>query len=70
MTLLDLLTIIDASESTELIQICEPDGDWEDFCTFHAWSELLKPFHQMKIVTMAAISEDVFRVQLEGEKDA
>lgn len=71
MTLLDLLKIIDTSESGEMIQIC--GMDWEDYDTFHTWSNLLKPFHHLKIKTLAAISEDVFRVDLDmegGELDA
>lgn len=66
MRLIDLLTAIGADvESDEKIQICHPGRNWEDYDTFNAGSELLKPFYDLKVKSLSAINTDVIRVDLD-----
>ena len=71
MTLVELLDAI-GDYSNELIQICDKDT-WDNYDTFHLYSPLLKPFYNLKVISIGAIKEDVFRVDLdfsemEGDK--
>lgn len=65
MKLIDLLTAIGADvERDEMIQICHPGRNWEDYDEFNAGSRLLKPFYELEIESLSAINTDVFRVEL------
>lgn len=52
------------AESDEKIQVCRPDGNWEDYDTFNAGSKLLKPFYNLEVSCLSAIETDVIRVDL------
>lgn len=65
MRLIDLLDTIDAEESEQYIQVCRSGEDWENYDTIIAYSPLLKPFYNLKIKSLSAIREDVFRVDLD-----
>lgn len=65
MKFIDLIAAIDADPESDIkIQICHPGRSWEDYDTFNAGSKLLKPFHDLKVKYLAAISTDVIRVDL------
>lgn len=66
MKLIELLEAIgfDNVESDEKIQILHSGENWNDYDTFNAGSKLLKPFHDLKVKSLAAISTDVIRVDL------
>ena len=65
MKLIDLIAAIGGDpESEDKIQICHPGRSWEDYDTFNAGSKLLKPFYDLKVKSLAAISTDVIRVDL------
>lgn len=65
MKLIELLTAIGVSDdSCEEIQICQPDGDWENYDTFNAGSGLLRPFYNLRVKCLSAIETDVIRVDL------
>lgn len=59
-----LITICVSDDSCEKIQICQPTGDWENYDTFNAGSELLKPFYDLEVKCLSAIETDVIRVDL------
>ena len=61
--LFDLLMMIDPNfENQYIIQICNPEEDWESFQSFRNSSRLLEPFYDMRIEGIDAISEGVFRI--------
>lgn len=69
MRLIELLTAIGADiESDEEIQICHPGRSWENYDTFNAGSELLKPFYNLPIKCLSAIKANVIRVDLDFYK--
>lgn len=69
MRLIDLLTTIGADvESSEKIQVCHTGRDWEDYDTFNAGSEFLKPFYDLKVKSLSAINTDVIRVELDFDE--
>lgn len=69
MRLIDLLAAIGGDpESGDKIQICHPGRSWEDYDTFNAGSELLKPFYDLEISCLSAIETDVVRVDLAFDK--
>ena len=69
MKLIDLLAAIGADvESNEKIQICHPGRNWENYDTFNAGSELLKPFYELKVKSLSAINTDLIRVDLNFDK--
>lgn len=73
MTLRELLRVI-GDYGDEMIQLCNGD-EWNEYDTFHADSLLLKPFYNLRVIAIAAIKENVFRVDLdldglESEEDA
>ena len=69
MKLIDLLVAIGADvESNEKIQICHPGRNWENYDTFNAGSELLKPFYELKVKSLSAINTDLIRVDLNFDK--
>lgn len=83
MKLIELLEAIDFDnvESGIKVQICHPrrsledyDTSWDDYDTFNAGSEFLKPFYDLRVESLSAINTDVIRVDLdfnekEGEVD-
>ena len=70
MKLIDLLEVIDCyPESKDKIQICHPGRSWDDYDTFNAGSELLKPFYGLEISCLSAIETDVVRVVLAFDKE-
>jgi len=66
MTLNEFLDVIDCGRDSEIerIQICKPDGNWDDVDEVLTSSCLLVPFGDLKIEEIGAIKEDVFRVSL------
>lgn len=66
MKLIELLEAIgfDNVESDEKIQILHPGENWRSYDGFNAGSKLLKPFYDLKVKSLAAISTDVIRVGL------
>ncbi len=65
MKLIDLLKAIGMDiEKCEMIQICHPGRNWEDYDEFNAGSELLKPFYDLEVNCLSAIETDVIRVDL------
>ena len=70
MKLIDLLEAIGCDhESEDKIQICNPGRNWDDYDTFNAGSELLKPFYDLEISCLSAIETDVVRVDLAFDKE-
>ena len=70
MKLIDLLAAIGSDpESKDKIQICHPGRNWDDYDTFNAGSELLKPFYDLEISCLSAIETDVVRVDLAFDKE-
>ena len=70
MKLIDLLEAIGCDpESKVKIQICNPGRSWDDYDTFNAGSELLKPFYDLEISCLSAIETDVVRVDLAFDKE-
>ena len=70
MKLIDLLEAIGCyPESENKIQICNPGRSWDDYDTFNAGSELLKPFYDLEISCLWAIETDVVRVDLAFDKE-
>lgn len=70
MRLIDLLETIGADvEGDEKIQICHPDGNWEDYDEFNAGSKLLKPFYDLRVKCLSAIEANVVRVDLAFDKE-
>ena len=71
MKLIDLLETIWGTEwsydSSERIQICEPNMYWDNFSEFHVGSQLLKPFADFEVDYIGAIAENVIRVALYNE---
>ena len=71
MKLIDLLEAIGEGyysfDTAEIIQICEPNMDWDNFSEFHVGSQLLKPFADFKVDCIGAIAENVIRVALYNE---
>ena len=66
MKLIELVAVMGAdAESDEKIQVCRPDGNWEDYDTFNAGSGLLKPFYNLRVKCLSAIETDVIRVDLD-----
>lgn len=63
MTLFELLVLIGEYED-EKIQISSED-DWETYDEFCVGSILLKPFYDLKIISIAAIEHNIFRVDLD-----
>lgn len=69
MKLIELVAAIGAdAKSDEKIQICWPEGNWEDYDTFNAGSGLLKPFYDLRVKCLSAIETDVIRVDLNFDK--
>lgn len=69
MKLIDLLKAIGMDiEKCEMIQICHPGRNWEDYDEFNAGSELLKPFYDLKVKSLSAINTDVIRVELDFDE--
>lgn len=69
MKLIELVAAMGAdAESDEKIQICRPDGNWEDYDTFNAGSKLLKPFYDLEVSCLSAIETDVIRVDLDFDE--
>lgn len=61
--LFDLLMMIDPNfDSKYIIQICDPEEDWDCFQSFRSSSRLLEPFYDMRIGDIDAISDGVFRI--------
>ena len=70
MKFIDLLEAIGCDhESKDKIQICNPGRSWDDYDTFNAGSELLKPFYDLEISCLSAIETDVVRVDLAFDKE-
>ena len=71
MKLIDLLEAIGEGycsfDTAEIIQICEPNMDWDNFSEFHVGSQLLKPFVDFEVDCIGAIAENVIRVALYNE---
>lgn len=71
MKLIDLLEAIGEGyysfDTAEIIQICEPNMDWDNFSEFHVGSQLLKPFADFEVDCIGAIAENVIRVALYNE---
>ena len=71
MKLIDLLQAIGdgycSFDTAEIIQICEPNMDWDNFSEFHVGSQLLKPFADFEVDCIGAIAENVIRISLYNE---
>ena len=71
MKLIDLLQAIGdgycSFDTAEIIQICEPNMDWDNFFEFHVGSQLLKPFADFEVDCIGAIAENVIRISLYNE---
>lgn len=71
MKLIDLLEAIGEGycsfDTAEIIQIYEPNMDWDNFSEFHVGSQLLKPFVDFEVDCIGAIAENVIRVALYNE---
>lgn len=67
MKLFELLNVIDYNrESTvEKIQICRPDGNWDDCDEVSSSSALLIPLYQCKVTCLEAIEQNVIRIDIE-----
>lgn len=67
MTLNELLDVIDYNRdsTTEKIQICKPDSDWDDCDEVATSSALLCPFGNAKVKVIGAVDEDVIRVEID-----
>ena len=67
MTLNELIDVIDPNRDSEkeIIQICAPGKDWEDFDEVLTSSVLLCPIGKAKVKTIGAIAEDVIRVDID-----
>ena len=67
MKLIELLEAIDFDnvESGIKVQICHPRRSLEDYDTFNAGSEFLKPFYDLRVESLSAINTDVIRVDLD-----
>ena len=66
-TLDDLLDLIDYNResTTERIQICGPDDDWDDYDELRTSSSLLFHIGRAKVSEIEAVSKDVIRVGLD-----
>jgi len=70
MTIKDLIDLVDYNRETdyEIIQICEPGGNWDEYVEFKTSSILIEAFEDRQIASMAAIREDCIRVDLVKEE--
>lgn len=67
MTLNELLDVIDYNRelSTQKIQLCRPNADWDDYDEVAISSALLCPFGNAKVKEIGAIEADVIRVDID-----
>lgn len=67
MTLNELLDVYDYNREskTEYIQICRPDGNWDDFDEVLTSSALLCPFGNAKVECIGAVAENCIRVDID-----
>ena len=67
MTLNELLDVIDYNRdsTTEKIQICKPDSDWDDCDEVATSSALLCPFGNARVKEIGAVDENVIRVSID-----
>lgn len=70
MTVRELLDVVDYNrESTiEKIEVCRPSMNWEDVDEVGTSSALLIPLYDARIVCMAAVAENVIRIDIEWDK--
>lgn len=67
MTLNELLDVYDYNREsqTEYIQICRPDGNWDDCDQVSTSSALLCPFGNAKVNEIGAVGENIIRVDID-----
>lgn len=70
MTLCELIDVIDYNReySTEIIQIIQPDSDWDEFVECPTNSVFLVPFYTAKIKSLDAVSEYVVRIEIDWKE--
>lgn len=68
-TLNDLLDLLDYNResTTERIQICRPDADWDDYDELGTCSPILEPLLDAEVNEIGAISEGVTRVDIDWD---
>lgn len=64
--LLDLIDYNRDSEN-EMIQICRPGGNWDEYDEILVSSALLLPLYKAEVMEMAAIETDVIRVDIKWD---
>lgn len=70
MTLEELLDVIDYSRESEneKLQVCRPDGNWDEFDEVGTSSALLVPLYKAKVNTIQAVDEDIIRVDIDWKE--